>query len=35
LDCTEDDLKMSEVKELLKEYRRIVAGMRAMGGFAE
>ncbi|KAG7445337.1 uncharacterized protein BT62DRAFT_1077021 [Guyanagaster necrorhizus] len=33
LDCEVDDLKMSEVAELLKEYRRIVEDVRAIGGF--
>ncbi|KAK0205608.1 hypothetical protein DFS33DRAFT_1502657 [Desarmillaria ectypa] len=33
LDCEVDDLKMSEVAELLKEYRRVVEGVRAIGGF--
>ncbi|KAI0063996.1 hypothetical protein BV25DRAFT_1823488 [Artomyces pyxidatus] len=35
LECTEDDIKVSEVKDLLREYRRIVDGLRAMGGFEE
>ncbi|KAI0045809.1 hypothetical protein FA95DRAFT_1607404 [Auriscalpium vulgare] len=35
LECTEDDIKVSEVKELLREYKRVVEGMRAMGGFDE
>ncbi|KAK0499075.1 hypothetical protein EDD18DRAFT_1250628 [Armillaria luteobubalina] len=33
LDCEVDDLKMSEIAELLREYRRIVEGVRAIGGF--
>lgn len=33
LDCEVDDLKMSEVAELLREYRRVVEGVRAIGGF--
>ncbi|KAK0460569.1 uncharacterized protein EV420DRAFT_1267738 [Desarmillaria tabescens] len=33
LDCEVDDLKMSEIAELLKEYRRVVEGVRAIGGF--
>jgi hypothetical protein len=35
LECSEDDLKMSEVRDLLREYRRMVEGVRAMGGFDE
>ncbi|KAG1722836.1 uncharacterized protein EDB91DRAFT_1174108 [Suillus paluster] len=34
-ECTEDDLKVSEVGELLREYKRLVEGVRAMGGFDE
>ncbi|KAI0085825.1 hypothetical protein BDY19DRAFT_1075893 [Irpex rosettiformis] len=33
LECTEDDIKVSEVGELLREYRRMVEAVRAMGGF--
>ncbi|KAK0484425.1 hypothetical protein IW261DRAFT_1549253 [Armillaria novae-zelandiae] len=33
LDCDVDDLKMSEIAELLREYRRVVEGVRAIGGF--
>lgn len=33
LDCEPDDLKVSEIPELLAEYRRLVEGVRAMGGF--
>ncbi|KAG0701109.1 hypothetical protein DFH29DRAFT_580744 [Suillus ampliporus] len=35
MECTEDDLRVSEVGELLREYRRLVEGVRAMGGFDE
>ena len=35
LECSEDDLKVSEVPELLREYRRLVEAVRAMGGFHE
>jgi hypothetical protein len=35
LEATADDLRLSEVKELLREYKRVVEGMRAMGGFDE
>ncbi|KAA1468993.1 hypothetical protein DENSPDRAFT_795350 [Dentipellis sp. KUC8613] len=33
MECTEDDLKVSEVAELLREYKRLVEGVRAIGGF--
>lgn len=35
LDCAEGDLKISEIPELLAEYRRVVAGLREMGGFQD
>lgn len=35
LECSEDDLKVSEVRELLREYKRLAEGVRAMGGFEE
>ena len=35
LEATEDDLKISEVGELLREYKRLVEAVRAMGGFHE
>lgn len=35
LECSEEDLRVSEVRELLREYRRVVEGMRVMGGFQE
>ncbi|KAJ3557990.1 hypothetical protein NM688_g1178 [Phlebia brevispora] len=35
LECTEDDIKVSEVGELLREYKRLVEAVRAMGGFHE
>lgn len=31
--CTEDDIKVSEVGELLREYKRLVEAVRAMDGF--
>jgi hypothetical protein len=33
LECSVDDLRLSEVAELLADYRRVVAGMQALGGF--
>jgi len=33
IECTPDDLRLSEVGELLREYRRLVEGIRAVGGF--
>ncbi|TFK51943.1 hypothetical protein OE88DRAFT_1488677 [Heliocybe sulcata] len=33
LECSADDLKISEVSELLRDYRRLVEGIRAVGGF--
>ncbi|KAJ7216388.1 hypothetical protein GGX14DRAFT_358898 [Mycena pura] len=33
MDCTADDLRLAEITELLKEYRRLVEGIRAVGGF--
>ncbi|KAF8178203.1 hypothetical protein K438DRAFT_1908525 [Mycena galopus ATCC 62051] len=33
LDCAADDLRLAEVAELLREYRRLVEGIRAVGGF--
>ena len=35
LEAAADDLRLSEVKELLREYKRVVEGIRAMGGFDE
>ncbi|KAJ2969063.1 hypothetical protein NUW54_g13052 [Trametes sanguinea] len=35
LTCTEDDIKVSEVGELLREYKRLVEAVKAMGGFHE
>jgi hypothetical protein len=35
LEAAADDLRLSEVKELLREYRRVVEGLRAVGGFEE
>ncbi|KAF8739059.1 VPS9 domain, partial [Rhizoctonia solani] len=34
LECSVDDLKLSEVAELLAEYKRIATGMQAIGGFS-
>jgi len=33
MECTPDDLRVSEVGELLREYRRLVEGVSAVGGF--
>lgn len=35
LECSEEDLRLSEIKDLLREYRRVVEGMRALDGFQE
>jgi hypothetical protein len=35
LEAAADDLRLSEVRELLREYKRVVEGLRAMGGFDE
>ncbi|KAI0761822.1 hypothetical protein BD413DRAFT_646397 [Trametes elegans] len=35
LTCTEDDIRVSEVGELLREYKRLVEAIRAMDGFNE
>ncbi|KAM5530813.1 hypothetical protein V8D89_013542 [Ganoderma adspersum] len=35
LTCTEDDIRVSEVGELLREYKRLVEAVQAMGGFHE
>ncbi|OJA12648.1 hypothetical protein AZE42_07958 [Rhizopogon vesiculosus] len=35
MECAEEDLRVSEVGELLREYRRLVEGIRAIGGFEE
>jgi hypothetical protein len=35
MECAEDDLRVSEVGELLREYRRLVEGVQAMGAFDE
>ncbi|CAE6454953.1 unnamed protein product [Rhizoctonia solani] len=34
LECSADDLKISEVAELLADYKRLAGGMQAMGGFS-
>jgi len=33
MECTVDELKLSEIGELLREYRRLADGIRAAGGF--
>ncbi|KAF4611263.1 hypothetical protein D9613_006599 [Agrocybe pediades] len=33
MECTPDDLRLSEVGELLREYRRLVEGIKAVDGF--
>ena len=33
LTCTEDDIKVSEVGELLREYKRLAEAVQAMNGF--
>ncbi|KAF7329907.1 VPS9 domain-containing protein [Mycena kentingensis (nom. inval.)] len=33
LNCAADDLRLAEVAELLRDYRRLVDGIRAVGGF--
>ncbi|KAF8632079.1 hypothetical protein AX15_002055 [Amanita polypyramis BW_CC] len=35
LECSPDDLRVGEVAELLREYRRLVEVVRVMGGFGE
>ncbi|VDB84889.1 unnamed protein product [Peniophora sp. CBMAI 1063] len=35
LECAEDDLRVGEVKELLREYRRVVEALRMVGGFSD
>jgi len=35
LECQAGDLRISEVAELLQEYRRVVDGLRALNGFEE
>jgi len=35
MECTLDDLKLSEVGELLRDYRRLVEGISVVGGFSE
>ncbi|KDR67748.1 hypothetical protein GALMADRAFT_258040 [Galerina marginata CBS 339.88] len=35
VDCEPDDLRLAEVGELLREYRRLVEGVRSVGGFEE
>ncbi|PCH44498.1 hypothetical protein WOLCODRAFT_105227 [Wolfiporia cocos MD-104 SS10] len=35
LNCTEDEIRVSEVAELLREYKRLAEAIRAMGGFHE
>ncbi|KAJ7076454.1 hypothetical protein B0H15DRAFT_594689 [Mycena belliarum] len=33
MDCAADDLRLAEVAELLRDYRRLVEGIRSVGGF--
>ena len=33
IECNRDDLRLSEVGELLRKYRCIVEGIRTVGGF--
>ncbi|PPR03926.1 hypothetical protein CVT24_008108 [Panaeolus cyanescens] len=33
MECSADDLRLSEIGELLREYRRVVEGVRSVGGF--
>ena len=33
MECTADDLRLSEVGELLREYRRLAGAIHAAGGF--
>ena len=35
MECTEQDIRVSEVDELLREYRRLVDAVRSVGGFQE
>ncbi|KAG6328482.1 hypothetical protein ID866_10607 [Astraeus odoratus] len=35
VECTEEDLRVSEVGELLREYQRLVEAVRSLGGFDE
>jgi len=35
MECTADDLRLSEIGELLRDYRRLAEGIRAVGGFDE
>jgi len=35
LDCDPEDLRVSEIRALVQDYRRLVAGVKAMGGFEE
>ena len=35
LQCAEDDLRLGEVGDLLREYRRVVEALRMVGGFDE
>jgi len=34
LDCSYDELRIGEVEDLLKEYRRLVEAVRVVGGFS-
>lgn len=35
MECSVDDLRVSEVGDLLMEYRRLAEGLKAIGGFDE
>lgn len=35
MECSVDDLRVSEVGDLLIEYRRLAGGLKAMGAFDE
>jgi hypothetical protein len=35
VECTEQDIRVSEVGELLREYQRLVEAVRSAGGFQE
>ena len=34
LECSHDELRIGEVADLLKEYRRLVEAVRVVGGFS-
>ncbi|EJU03535.1 hypothetical protein DACRYDRAFT_114918 [Dacryopinax primogenitus] len=35
MECSPDDLRLSEIGELLREYRRVVGALKVVGGFEE